>query len=85
MILEDTAIDYIIENLMAATVDIKKIYKQLSDDFEHGLKLVRDKTGRNRFFITKEALLSPETYISGLIKGNFRLAEPEDHTHAKDV
>jgi ATP-dependent Clp protease ATP-binding subunit ClpX len=25
-------------------------------DFEHGLKLVKEKTGRNRFFITREAL-----------------------------
>jgi hypothetical protein len=27
------------------------------------LKLVREKTGKNRFFINREALLNPETYI----------------------
>ncbi len=42
--------------------------RRLSADFEHGLKLVQEKTGRNRFFITRKALTNPEDYIAGLIK-----------------
>jgi hypothetical protein len=30
--------------------------------------LVQEKTGKNRFFITKDALLNPESFISNLIK-----------------
>jgi hypothetical protein len=30
--------------------------------------LVQEKTGKNRFFITKDAHLNPESYISNLIK-----------------
>ena len=44
------------------------IYKKLMADFEYGLKLVRDKTGRNRFFITRKALDAPETFIRKLLK-----------------
>ena len=73
LVLDDSAIDYIIENIMGAKLKLKELFKRLSDDFEHGLKLVRDKTGRNRFFITKEALISPENYIEGLIKNKIQI------------
>jgi len=70
IVLEDSAIDYIIEGLIKDSLDFNTIYTQLSENFVHGLKLVRDRIGKNRFFITREALISPESYISGLIKGN---------------
>jgi ATP-dependent Clp protease ATP-binding subunit ClpX len=40
----------------------------LTADFEHGLKLVREKTGRTRFFITREALEKPDSYIADLLR-----------------
>ncbi|MEJ2096158.1 MAG: AAA family ATPase [Deltaproteobacteria bacterium] len=70
IVLEDSAIDYIIENLIKESLDFNTIYAQFSENFVHGLKLVRDRTGKNRFFLTKEALVSPETFISKLIKDN---------------
>ena len=73
LVLDDSAIDYIIVNIMGAKLKIKELFERLSDDFKHGLKLVRDKTGRNRFFITKSALISPETYIEGLIKDQIQV------------
>ena len=73
LVLEDSAIDHIIENIFGSKLNLKELFKQLADDFEYGLKLVRDKTGRNRFFITKEALLFPEKYIEGLIKDKIKL------------
>ncbi len=68
IVMEEDAIDFIIEQFVHSDVSLKEIYKKLTLDFEHGLKLVREKTGRTRFFITREALLSPELYISRLIK-----------------
>ncbi len=68
IVLEEDAIDYLIEQLIQSRTNIDKVYKQLSLDFEHGLKLVRDKVGKNRFFITREALMEPEKYISNLIR-----------------
>jgi hypothetical protein len=68
IVMEEDAIDFIIDQLENASTRLEDFYKQLSADFEHGLKLIREKTGRNRFFITKQALLSPEKFISNLLR-----------------
>jgi len=70
IVLEEDAIDLIIQKVINDRILLKDVYKKLSHDFEHGLKLVRDKTGRNRFFITPEALNSPEKYVGDLINAH---------------
>ena len=72
IVLEEDAIDYIIEQFVATEIHLDDFYKQLTKDFELGLKLVREKTGKNRFFITRKALLNPESFISELIKDELR-------------
>ena len=67
IVLEEDAIDFIIEQMIAADIDLDQVYKKIETDFEHGLKLARDRTGRNRFFITRKALLSPEDFVGNLI------------------
>ena len=67
IVMEEEAIDFIIERVVSAETHLDEFYKQLNADFEHGLKLVREKTGRSRFFITRDALLTPETYIHQLL------------------
>ena len=68
IVLEEDAIDFIIEQLIDASLELKIVYEKIDQDFQHGLKLAREKTSRNRFFITRQALLDPEAYISNLIK-----------------
>ena len=68
IVLEEDAIDFIIEQLIDASLELKIVYEKIDQDFQHGLKLAREKTNRNRFFITRQALLNPEAYISNLIK-----------------
>ena len=68
MVLEESAIDYIIEQHLLSDTSMEVIYRRIAADLEHGLKLVRDKSGRNRFFISRATLLSPEKYISDLIR-----------------
>ncbi|MGD8336646.1 MAG: AAA family ATPase [Desulfobacterales bacterium] len=63
VVLEEDAIDFIIDKFVTSDMHLDEFYKKLNIDFEHGLKLVREKTGKNRFFINREALLNPETYI----------------------
>jgi len=70
IVLEEDAIDFIIEQLVESFVESKIIYEKIDQDFQHGLKLAREKTGRNRFFITRQALFDPEEYIGNLIKDN---------------
>lgn len=66
--LEDDAVDHMIGKMIVDSENVDSYYKKLLADFEYGLKLVKEKTGRNRFFITKKALLEPETFIARLLK-----------------
>ena len=68
IVLEEDAIDFIIEQLIDDSLKLKLVYQKIDSDFQHGLKLAREKTNRNRFFITRKALLDPETYIGSLIR-----------------
>ncbi len=74
IVLEEDAIDFIMEQVVQAPIDLQEVYKKVDMDFKHGLKLAREKTGRSRFFITRQALLDPEAYISQMIQSEF-----EDH------
>jgi ATP-dependent Clp protease ATP-binding subunit ClpX len=68
LVMEEDAIDFIIEECVNAVIELKDFYHRLTTDFEYGLKLVAEKTGRNRFFITRSALLDPESFIRNLLK-----------------
>jgi ATP-dependent Clp protease ATP-binding subunit ClpX len=68
IVFEEEAIDHIIAQWLHVSPDIDAIYQRLSADLEYGLKLVREKTGRNRFFLTRQALEAPEAFISQLLK-----------------
>jgi ATP-dependent Clp protease ATP-binding subunit ClpX len=70
IVLEEDAIDFIIEQLTSSALALKDVYQKIEADFEYGLKLAREKTGRNRFFITRRALFNPEEFIGDLIKSN---------------
>ena len=68
IILEEDAIDFIIEKIVIDDVHLDELYRKLTNDFEHGLKLVREKTEQNRFFITRNALMNAESYVSNLLR-----------------
>ena len=68
IVLDDETIDYIINEWLIHPVDVDAVYKQLSSDLLLGLKLVHEKTGRNRFFITLQAIEAPEEFIRDLLK-----------------
>ena len=68
VILEEEASDFIVEKMAIHDIAMTDIINQFNMDFELGLKLVREKTDRDRYFITRDALMAPEAYISNLIK-----------------
>ena len=70
IVFEEEAIDEIFARWLYNGTHLDTIYKQLSDNLEYGLKLVREKTGRNRFFLTAQALTAPDEFISRLLKGS---------------
>jgi endopeptidase Clp ATP-binding regulatory subunit ClpX len=63
IVFEEDAVDRIIGNWLHHKVDADALYERLSTDFQYGLKLVRDKTGRTRFFISRQAIDAPEEFI----------------------
>jgi ATP-dependent Clp protease ATP-binding subunit ClpX len=75
IVMEDDAVDFIIDKFEKSTHDLGELYEKLSMDFEYGLKLVREKTGRHRFFITKDALINPEDFISNLIRDELSMPD----------
>ena len=64
------AIDAIIEQCIDTHQAPESYYRNLTANFEHGLKLVRERTGRTRFFLTRDALERPEAFIADLLKQN---------------
>ncbi|MBI5581656.1 MAG: AAA family ATPase [Deltaproteobacteria bacterium] len=67
IVIEEDAIDFIMEMLVESALAPRDVYPKLNGYFEHGLKLVREKTGRSRFLITRAALIDPEGYVRDLI------------------
>lgn len=72
IVLEEETVDYLMGKLAEGDMTAERIFQKLTDDFEHGLKLILEKTGKNRFFISKKALLSPESYLNELIRDELR-------------
>lgn len=72
IVLEEEAIDFVIGQFLTAALTPDELGRKLSADFELGLKLVQEKSGKNRFFISKQALLAPEEYLNNLIKSELR-------------
>jgi endopeptidase Clp ATP-binding regulatory subunit ClpX len=68
IVLEEDAIDFVIEKMISSPLNVDDVYKKIESDFEHGLKLARERTGRNRFFITRNAIVNPEKFVGDLIK-----------------
>jgi ATP-dependent Clp protease ATP-binding subunit ClpX len=67
MVLEEDAVDFLMEMIVEGAFGVQDVFGKLEGHFEHGLKLVRERTGRNRFFISRAALLNPEEYVRNLI------------------
>lgn len=68
IVFEDDAIEYLVKKISDHSLNNDMIYHKLTDDFEYGLKLLREKTGKNRFFISEYALKHPAAYLDRLIR-----------------
>jgi len=69
--LDEEAKDMVILQMSTSEGALGNIYKRLTSDFEDGLKLIRDRTGRKAFVISKEGLEDPEGFLGSLIKSMY--------------
>ena len=84
ILLKESAVDWILmRQALPGAPSLEAILHQVTRDFEHGLKLIREKTGRSRFSLSSAALENPEKYIGSLIKQDLKKIPPtEDHKDA---
>jgi len=76
IVLEEDAVDFVMAQLVHSQTDLESFARRLSADFELGLKLVMEKTGRTRFFLNREALENPEAFIAGQIRNGLAASQP---------
>ncbi len=72
IVFEEDAIDFIIQQFIDHNATSEEILSKLYDDFYDGFNLIREKSGKNRFFLSKSALIDPETYLNDLIRKEIR-------------
>ncbi|MFK5952853.1 MAG: AAA family ATPase [Desulfobacterium sp.] len=68
IVFEEDAIDFIMEQFIMHEVTSEEITAKIYDDFYDGLSLICQKSGKNRFYISRQALLEHETFLENLIK-----------------
>ena len=68
VLFDEEAVDFLMDQILTAGATGDELFAKITGDFELGLSLVREKTGKTHFFITREALLSPELFLDDLIK-----------------
>jgi len=68
IIFEEDAIDFLIEQFISHNAAIEEILSKIYDNYYNGFNLIREKTGKNRFFLSKNALIDNESYLNDLIR-----------------
>ncbi|MBF0303995.1 MAG: AAA family ATPase [Desulfamplus sp.] len=68
IVFEEDAVDFLIEELIRNQITSRDIMTKIYNDFYNGLNLLRDKSGKNRFFLSRSSLLEPENFLNDLIK-----------------
>jgi ATP-dependent Clp protease ATP-binding subunit ClpX len=62
------AVDRIIEIALDEDGKGIGICSRLLKDYEHGMRLIRDKIGRREFLVSREAVDDPEGYLNRMIR-----------------
>ena len=68
IIFEEDAIDFLIEQFINHNATNQEILSKIYNNYYDGFNLIREKTGKNRFFLSKNALIDNETYLNDLIR-----------------
>jgi len=63
IVFEEDAIDFLIEQFISHNATIEEILAKIYDNYYDGFNLIREKTGKSRFFLSKSALVDPENYL----------------------
>lgn len=65
---DESAVDELIRQAVETGQDLGAIVFFLAKKLEYGLKLIRDRVGKERFVINREGVMDTESYINNLVK-----------------
>lgn len=68
IIFEEDAVDFLLEQFVHHKANTEEIISKIYTDFYDGLNLVREKTGKDRFFLSKNSITDHHYYLDELIK-----------------
>jgi ATP-dependent Clp protease ATP-binding subunit ClpX len=70
--LDEKAVNRLLEKVFTDNERVDILLEELLKNYEHGLKLLQEKTGKNSFVFSREAIESPQQYLSDLIKESYQ-------------
>jgi ATP-dependent Clp protease ATP-binding subunit ClpX len=70
--LDQSAVNYITAEALRKEVSPQFLCEQIFRNYEHGLRMIEEKTGQKRFLLDKEAILDSEKFLNHLIQESFR-------------
>jgi len=68
---EEGVVDQLLERTLEEGTPVDVFCSTILKNYRHGLKLVRERKGKNEFIITREALRDPEGFLNKLIKESY--------------
>jgi ATP-dependent Clp protease ATP-binding subunit ClpX len=68
----EEAVDRLVEKVWQEGVPPDGYLGKSFQNYEHGLKLIREKTGKRDFLISAEGMESPEEFLNGMIQETYR-------------
>jgi ATP-dependent Clp protease ATP-binding subunit ClpX len=68
IVFDEDAIDFLITRFIDHGATSEEILSKLYNEYFDGLNLIKEKTGKNRFFLSKADLMDSESYLNDLIR-----------------
>ncbi len=68
IVFEEDAIDFLIAQFIDHKASSEEILSKLYNEYYDGLNLIKEKTGKNRFFLSKADLMDSEAFLNDLIR-----------------
>jgi histidinol phosphatase-like enzyme len=75
---DESAVDEIIKQAIRTDQEAGSLALQLAKRLEYGLKLVKDRSGIERFVINDEAVIDMENFINNLVKKFYHQDYPSE-------
>ena len=72
VIFSEEAVDQIIKHIVEMNQGVYAYCDRIVNLLEYGLRLINERTGRNRFVIPPEAIEHPEQYLNHLVQESYR-------------